>query len=97
MKKPKTNYDPNEPMNRGLLDTAVETILEGVGELFAAHKKEMNARFDGVDNRIDKVYVRLRGVVKDEVKGIKSDLSNTPTREEFNNLEKKVGRFRPTS
>ena len=52
-------------------------------------RAEMNTRFDEVDNRLRKVEVEL-SFVKDEMNGLKADLSTTPSRREFQELKSKV-------
>ena len=92
--------DPNEPVNRGMLDEAVDTLLKGMDNLYERFKGElntrleslkgeMNTRFDNVENRLRNVEVELSHV-KDEVNGLKADLSTTPSRKEFEELKDKV-------
>ena len=85
-----------EPVNRGMLNDAVDTILNGMDNLFSRFQDELNDFREEVNTNFDKVKVRLRGV-EDEVKGLKSELSNTPTRKEFNKLKEKVDRYHPSN
>lgn len=47
--------DSKEPVNRGMLDEAVDAILKGMERMFAGQEK----RFDKVDTRLDKLEVEL--------------------------------------
>lgn len=86
-----TNKD-NKTVNKKMLDEAVQTILTGMDNLFEKHDK----RLDNVDYGLIKVDKRLDKIesdiyfVKQDVKDIKADFSNTPTREEFDKLKVKV-------
>ena len=89
-----TKDNPLEPATKGMLKEAVDTILDGMDNLFSRLQDELNDFREEVNINFDKVEVRLRGV-EDKVKGLKSDLSNTPTRKEFNKLKEKVDRYHP--
>lgn len=99
--KPKENS--NEPVTKGMLDDAVDTILNGMDNMFSKFQGEvhdlrieMKQGFRKVDNRLKRVEVELGGV-KDEIKDLKAGFSNTPSRREFNTLKQKVDRFHPNS
>jgi len=85
-----------EPVNRGMLNDAVDTILHGMDNLFSRFQDELNEFREEVNTSFDKVGVSLRGV-EDEVKGLKADPSITPTRKEFNKLKEKVDRYHPSN
>jgi len=70
-----------------MLDEAVDAILKGVDALFRQFKGEVDKRFDKVESEIN--------FVKTDVRDIKADLSNTPSRKEFNELKTKVDRYHP--
>lgn len=86
--------DPNEPVTRKMLDEVVEAILAGTEGLFNNLRREMNSRFEKADRRFDKIEVELRHV-KDQVSGLIADLSDTPSRREFEDLKSKVDRHHP--
>jgi archaellum component FlaC len=86
--------NPSEPVNRGMLDEAVEAILEGMDKTVGQLRNEMNTRFDKVEDRLSNVEVELSHV-KDEVKGLKADISTTPSRREFQDLKKRVDKHHP--
>jgi hypothetical protein len=67
--------DPREPVNRGVLDEAVEAILKGVELMFSKQEK----RFDKLEAGLSKIKVELSGV-KDTVNGLKSDFYETLSR-----------------
>ena len=72
-----------------MLDEAVNTLLEGMDKLYERFKGEMNTRFDNVENRLRNVEVELSHV-KDEITGLKADLSDTPSRRQFEELKARV-------
>lgn len=82
----------DKTVNKKMLDEAVQTILTGMDNLFEKHDK----RFESVDDSLVKIDGRLDKIesdiyfVKQDVKDIKADISNTPTREEFDELKVKV-------
>ena len=82
--------DPKEPVNRGVLDEAVEAILEGIELMFSKQEK----RFEKIEGNLSKIKVELSGV-KDTVNGLKADLSETHKRREFENLKAKVNKYHP--
>ena len=87
----KTN--PNEPVTRGILDEAVEAILEGVNKMFQGLEVKMTSRFDQLETKTKSNYNEL----KDEINGLKADLSDTPSRKEFNELKSKGEQHFPLS
>ena len=70
-----------------MLDQAVEAILAGIDGLVIDLRREMNSRFDKVD--VEQAYL------KDQVKGLKADLSDTPPRKQFEELKARVDRYHP--
>ena len=68
-----------------MLDEAVDTLLEGMGKLYERFKREMNTRFDNVENRLRNVEVE-HSHVKAEINGPKAELSDTPLSREFEGL-----------
>ncbi len=82
----------SEVVNKKMLDEAVQTILTGMDSLFEGHNK----RFESVDESFAKIDGRLDKIESDvyfmrqDIKDIKVTLSDTPTREEFDDLKVKV-------
>ena len=80
-----------------MLDEAIDAILEGVGSMF----KDLRGSLDGMDKRFDKLDRRLdslgvgQSYLKDQIDGLKADLSDTPSRREFQQLKSKVDRHHP--
>ncbi len=70
--------DPKEPVNRGVLDEAVEAILKGVEKMFAGQEK----RFD-----------KLEAGQKDLQRQIGDLKYDTPTQKEFDTLKSKVDKY----
>ena len=95
MAKPK--HDPNEPITRSMLDEAIDAILEGVGSMF----KNLQGRADGMDKRFDKIDGNItklesgQGHLAEKIKDLRADLSDTPSRREFQQLKSKVDRHHP--
>jgi archaellum component FlaC len=86
-----SKQNPNEPVTVGTLNEAVDAILEGIEKMVGGVRGEMNERFDKVDNRLQGVETEVR-FVKDEINGLKADLSTTPSRGEFEELKTKVNK-----
>ena len=78
----------DKTVNKKMLDEAVQTILTGMNDLYSRFDG-VDKRFDGVDKRLDKIESDIY-FVKQDVRDIKANLSDTPTREEFDKLKVKV-------
>jgi hypothetical protein len=91
-----TKSDSNEPVTKGMLDDAVTAILQGMDKMFVKLQGEMVERFGKVEEEICGVKVELSHV-KDEIKGLKADLSVTPSRKEFEQLKTRVDKHHPLS
>jgi archaellum component FlaC len=79
-----------------MLDEAVDSILGGMDKLYDKFKGEMSTRFDNVENRLRNVEVELSHV-KDEINGLKTDLSDTPSRKEFEEVKTRIDKRYPLS
>lgn len=87
-----TKESPSDHVNRGMLNDAVDTILEGMDNLFLRFKEEVNsAKTEILKNRRE-----LQGL-RNDFAGLKEEFSNTPTRAEFEELKSKVNRFHPNN
>ena len=86
----------SQPATREVLDEAVDILLEGMDKLYEKFKGDMNTGFGNIENRLRSVEVELSHV-KDEINGLKADLSNTPTRREFEELKVRVDKHHPLS
>ena len=87
-----------------MLDEAIDAILEGVGSMFKDLQMRadgMDKRFDGMHKRFDKVDRRLdtlevgQAHLKDQLNGLKADLTDTLTRRQFEKLKVRVDRYHP--
>ena len=86
--------DPNEPVTRRMLDQAVDAILKGMDNIVGDLKGEMNLRFKAVDDRLDNLKSGQR-FLKDDIRGLKVELSDTPSRREFEDLKSRVDKHHP--
>lgn len=90
-------------VSRKDLDEAVDTILSGINNLFEASRQERNSRLDKVEGSLKAIEGTQREIkvallqVKDEINGLKADLSDTPSRKEFENLKTRVDEQYPLS
>lgn len=55
---------------------------------------DMKIGFRHVKSRLDKLELETRHV-KDEIKGLKADLSDTPSRKQLEELRRRVDRYHP--
>lgn len=78
--------NPNEIVNRVTLNEAVDAILEGMNNMVEDLKSEMNTRFDNLEAKVN----QTKNELKDDVDGLKADLSTTPSRREFEELKARV-------
>lgn len=89
--------DPHEPITRQMFNEAIDAILEAVGSMF----KDLRGRLDGMDKRFDKVEGRLdrlevgQSYLKDQISRLKTDLSDTPSRRQFEKLKARVDKYHP--
>lgn len=89
-KKPDTKKIKMMPVNFGMLDDAIHTVLDGVQEMFDGLKSDLNKRFERLDTKIDFVHSDLKHQIDD----LKYD---TPTMKEFNHLKTRVDSYHPAS
>jgi hypothetical protein len=90
-----TKQDPNEPVKAGILNEAVDAILEGMEKMvggvrgeIAELKGEMNDRFDRLEGKVNGNHKEL----KDEIDGLKAEFSTIPSRGEYEELKTKVNK-----
>ena len=81
--------DPKASVTNETLDEAVDTILTGMDNIVADLKNEMKTGFKQVNTRLDKVEADV-SYIKDDIKGLTADLSDVPTRKEFNEVMAKA-------
>lgn len=76
----------------GVIIDASHTILTGVSLLLKNF-----ARKDDLEKLATKDDLKREiSFVRDDIKGLKGDLSNTPSRKQFEELKRKVDRYHPT-
>ena len=90
----KRKRNPNQPVMMKDLDEVVRAILAGTEGLINNLRREMKSRFEKVDRRFNKIEVEISHI-KDQLRGLKADLSDTPTRREFQQLKSKIDRHHP--
>jgi len=88
-----TKRDDNENVTNGMLNEAVDAILEGMGKLVENLEIKMNSRFDGVETSLERLETDIH-YVKSEIDGIKGDLASTPSRHEVEELKSKIEKSR---
>ncbi len=99
MAKPKN--DPNKPVTMKDLDEFVQAILAGTEGLFNELRREMIAGFQRVDKRFRSIEHNLKKLevgqshLKDQIDGLKADLSDTPSRRQFEKLKARVDKYHP--
>lgn len=79
-----------------MLDDAVDTLLAGMDNLYSGFKNDLNMGFEKVEGRLDNLD-REMTFMKREIQDLKADLSDTPTRKEFNEVKSRVDRYHPSS
>ena len=98
MKKRNDKLDNNTPLTVGILNQAVDVILQGVDNLVKnlATKddlKKLDDKVDELQENVGKLQENMQevkndiGWIKDDINGIKSDLSDTPSRKEFSDID----------
>lgn len=90
----------NTPLVRKDLDEAVDAILTGMQKMFDKHNQEQEESFQSVENRFDLLNKKIDNVevsLKDEINGLKADLSTTVSKGEFNQLKSKVDKHLPAN
>lgn len=80
--------DPKGVVTNEYLDGAVDKIIKGVDRMFKGERKYNTETFATKED-----LKREASWLKDDIKGLKADLSIVPGRGEFNNLKTKVDRF----
>ena len=84
----------------GLWKEVADTVA-GIADVFDVLRDQMNSRFDDVDKRLSSVESGQRKLdvgqahLKDQINGLKADLSDTPSRRQFEKLKARVDRYHP--
>lgn len=77
----------NDPyVTKSMLDEAVDALLKGMDNLFLRFKTELKTKLKEELEPIKAVTT----FIKRDIRDIRADLSNTPTKREFNELKTKV-------
>jgi len=85
-----------KPVTKGMLDDAVDTLLAGMDNLYSRFNEELDKSFEKGYGRFDNLD-RETTFVKREIRDLKADLSDTPTRIEFNEIKTRLDRHHPSS
>lgn len=95
-----TKDDQNAFVTNKTLGEAVDTILEGMDNMLEEQKKIFATKDDlrNVKQEIKSLATKEDlnteiSWVRDDIKGLTGELSETVTRKEFNELESKVDKF----
>jgi len=87
--------DPGAFVTNKTLSEAVDTILKAMDRII----EETKAMFASQNGYMNKTFAtkddlkREIGWLKDDIKGLTADLSDTPTRKEFNKLQDRVDKY----
>jgi hypothetical protein len=87
--------DPKTSVTNETLDEAVDTILKGMDNMFKEERKFNSQTFaTKEDLKLTKEELKTDiSWLKDDIKGLTADLSDTPTKKEFNELKGKVDKY----
>jgi hypothetical protein len=80
--------NPNDVVTNKTLGEAVDAILKGMDNVIFQTK----VGFKEVNSCLEKLEADV-SYIKDDVKGLKADLSGVPSIKQFNDLNKKVDKF----
>lgn len=80
--------DPKAFVTNETLDEAVDTILKGMDNMFKGERKFNVQTFASKED-----LKREVSWLKDDIKGLTADLSNVPSRNDFNQLKGKVDKY----
>lgn len=83
-----TKKDPKAFATNEVIDEAVDSILKGMDNMFKEERKFNVQTFATKDD-----LKREVGWLKDDIKGLTADLTDVPTRKEFNEVKTKVDKF----
>ncbi len=72
------------------LDDAVDTLLKGMDNMLEEQKKIFATKKDIENVATKEDLKREASWLRDDINGLKAELSNTPSRKEFNELKLKV-------
>ncbi len=87
-----TKYDPKGLVTNEYLDDAADKILKGMDTMIKNFRVEVKGGFDKVGLKLNKMDVDISSI-KDDVKGLTSDLSSTVSKKDFNTFKMKMNRF----
>lgn len=82
--------DPNAFVTNKTLDEAVDTILKGMDNMLEEQKKTFATKEDLKQFATKEDLGREVGWLRNDINGLKADLSDTPSKREFNKLKSKV-------
>jgi len=86
----KTKIKSKNSFHQSILE-ASDAILKGVEKMFDQQNLNLNSKFSDIDRNLRQLKTEI-SFVKDDVKGIKSDLSTTPSRSEFEDFKRNFKR-----
>ncbi len=104
--KGKSIENLSDPVNRGMLNDAIDAILKGIDNLFLRFKKETDGvkteiQKNGIEIQANQEEIKKNGLaisrLKNDFDGLLEEFSDTPSRKELNDLKTKVDHFHPTN
>jgi DNA-binding transcriptional MerR regulator len=87
-----TKQDVEDIVHTQLTEFHAEMIKPEIEQL----RMETTTQFQKLDKRMTQLETHISHV-RDDIQGLKAELSDTPSRAEFEELKRKVNRYRPTS
>jgi len=100
-----TKKDPSAFITNEVLNDAIDTILEGMDNMLIEQKKIFATKEDlkqcatkeDLKDLVTKDDLKREvSWLRDDIKGLSADLSNTPNRKEFNGLKGRVDKLEAT-
>ncbi|KKR30840.1 MAG: hypothetical protein UT61_C0001G0024 [Candidatus Woesebacteria bacterium GW2011_GWA1_39_8] len=80
-----------------MLDQAVKAILKGMDKLIGQTGENLRGEIKNAKSELRSEFKTELGFVRDDIKGLTAELSDTPSKREFNELKSRVDKYHPAS
>jgi len=87
--------DPNTPASNKTLSEAVDTVLKGMNNMFDEQKKIFANKDDLKTLATKEDLKREISFVRQDINDLRSEISTSPTRSEFNKFKSKFDKYVP--